>query len=253
MKIGKIFDPRGDIDGRRRPRKRLYRYTYTPLDRYDFQPFDILLVRTKTLHAAGIILFSGVDGKTAWLSHAGQVIEKDGRLVVSEANIPRHEYTPIEDYLEKQERDKCRLTLVRLKEELWPSREVRDRARDVCLAYHLAIDGEQYEVMRGLVPMAAVSLLRKFLPFIKRGAWEYIPREDQEVIFICSAIVDWGWRWGQLEVNKDFFPSTLSLVIPSPQDIYETPATEFIAGWRKVYFEREQRLTIANLPAFCRA
>jgi len=243
----KAFNPHGDMDGRRRPRKILYRYVYTPFDRYDVRSFDILLSRSKSLHAAGIIFFSGTDGKSAWLSHAGQVMS-DGKTV-SEANFPNHEYTSIDDYLEEQKRDKVRLTLVRLKEDLWPSREVREKARDACESYHRSIAGEQYSLVSGLFPMMITGLIRNLLPFLKRGTWDHIPEEDQRTIFICSAIVDYGWAWGQQAVGKDFFPSTLSLAVPSPQDIFETPATEFIGGWRKEYYERPERHRL-TVPAY---
>jgi len=200
------YDPRGDMDGRRRPRKTLYRYTYTPFDRYDVRPFDILLSRGKTLHSAGILFFSGTDGRTAWLSHAGQVMA-DGQTV-SEANFPKHEYTSIDDYLEEQDRGETRLTLVRLREDLWPNRDTRRKARDACESYHRSIDGEKYSLVSGLFPMMITGLIRNLLPFLKRGAWEHIPEEDQRTIFICSAIVDYGWAWGQQATGKDFFPST---------------------------------------------
>ena len=243
----KAFDPRGDMDGRRRPRQTLYRYIYTPFDRYDVRPFDILLSRSKSLHAAAILLFSGTDGKTSWLSHAGQVMS-DGKTV-SEANFPTHEYTSIDDYLARQEQDQVRLTLVRLREDLWPSREVREKARDACESYHRSIAGEQYSLVSGLFPMMITGMIRNLLPFLKSGAWDHIPAADQRVIFICSSIVDQGWMWGQQATEKDFFPSTLSLVVPSPQDIYDTPATEFIGGWRKEYYERPERHRL-TVPAY---
>jgi hypothetical protein len=230
------YHPQGDQNGRRRPRKELFRYEYTPFDRYDVRPFDILMTRSKSLHAAAIVYFSGTDGESAWLSHSGQIMA-DGKTV-SEANYPVHEYTPIDKYLELQERDKVRLTLIRLKPSIWPSREVREKAYDACGSYHRSIEGRRYDLVPGLLPMMMVSIIRNSIPFLKRGAWDHVPAAGQEAVFICSAIVDYGWAWAQRRLARDFFKSTLSLAVPSPQDIYDSEFTEFVAGWRKTYYQR---------------
>lgn len=231
--------PRGDQRGRHRPRKVFYRYEYTPFDRWDVKPFDILLCRSRSLHGAAITIFSSTDGHPAWLSHAGQVMA-DGKTI-SEANFPRHNYADINDYLADQDKGTVRLTLVRLKPSIWPDKNTRARGYAACQEYHQRIAGRSYDAFKGLFPMMLVSILRNSIPFLKRGTWDHIPASAQETIFICSAIVDYGWRWAQEKLNRDFFPQTLSLVVPSPQDIFNSPDVEFVAGYRQVAYTTNKR------------
>ena len=218
MSRGTGYYPRGDLDGRRRPRKRNWRYTYRPIDRYDIRPYDILCSRDKSFISAGIIFFSGTDQRSAWLSHCGQVLG-DGRTV-SEATYPAHRYRDIDDFLQDQEEDKSRLTLIRLREDLWPSGEVQRQCEDYCEMYHRSLEGTHYE-FPALGAMAIVSILRNSLPFLKRGKWEGIPEEQQRAIYICSGIVKWGWALASRELGRDLFPASLSKLVPSPQDVFD--------------------------------
>lgn len=240
------IDPRGDMNSRHRGYDRIqYHYETTPISLDIIKPFDILLVRKKSLISALIIHFSRSDGIDAWLSHAGQILpwdshmripEPESGLIVSEANYPYHEYIPIDKYLSEYERGKCRLTLVRIRPDLFPSLDIRSQAQRSCLEYHLSIAGERYDVVGGLLPMLLISLVRNSIPWLKRGKWFQIPKyEDQEKAFICSRIVDLGWAPLQQLINTDIFPSSLSCLVPSPQDIFDSQATVFVAGTRKVY------------------
>ena len=229
------YYPQGDLDGRRRPGLKKFGYEYLPFDRLDVKPYDILCTRQKSFIAAGIIFFSGTDGESAWLAHCGQVLG-DG-VTVSEAVYPTHRYRHIDRFLEDQAEDKVRLTLVRLREDLWPDSETKRRCEDFCEAYHKSLENTHYE-FPALAPMAFVSIIRNSLPFIKQGKWEGIPEADQRSLYICSAIVKWGWWLASKELAQDLFPASLSKLVPSPQDIFDSSATRYVAGWRKNHYQR---------------
>jgi len=195
-----------------------------------FRAGDILCVASKSVIGAVIREFSMSDGKAAWLNHVGQVMRKNGHLVVSEANYPTHSFTKIADYLSAQRRNKCRLTLIRLDKRLFPTKTQYNHALEWLTGFHLAQEGHKYTVA-GLFPMALYSALRNLTPFI-RGKYKSIPIPHPQDLFICSALVDWGWQVGQMMCKTDFFPSSTGGEC-SPQDIFDSPHTKFIAGWRR--------------------
>jgi len=157
----------------------------------------------------------------------------DGRTV-SEAVFPTHAYTQIEDFLHKYSMKNSRLTIMQLREGIYRDDNTKRQAQRECQLYHESLEGTHYQVS-GLLPMLMTSILRNSNPFLKRGTWKAIPQEKEKEVHICSAIVDCGWMWLQNEIHRDIFPSTLSLKIPSPQDIVDSPDTRYIAGTRKVY------------------
>ena len=234
-----------DNDGmHRRPEHRYWKYIYPiSVDPERIKRGDILLTRAKSVSSAGIIYFSGTDTVRAWLSHCGQILENN---IVSEASYPYHKLTPLSDYLALEKENKVRLTVVRLKDSVYPDIEVKRRALMACERYHLSLGhypsmrdylkshGHPYNAI-GLTPMLAMSILRNTLPFLKKGKWHNIPKEYEAVIFICSGIVKWGFAWLMREIKVDLFPSSLSRMIPSPQDIYDSPYTEYVCGWKKEY------------------
>ena len=232
----RVYNPYSDINRPRRKKVR-WRYQYTPFTIDDVQPFDLLFTRQKSFIAAAIIYFSGTEGKRAWLAHVGQVMA-DGRTV-SEASFPEHEYTPIEEYFEAQKNNTVRLTLCRLSPVVFPDEETKQTAYEKCEAYHRSLVGRKYE-LTGLFPMLLVSVLRGLIPFLKRGRWENIPKEKAKIVFICSGITDKGWAWAQRVTGRDWFPSSLSLLVSSPQDQYEAWSTQFKGGWRKVYATKQE-------------
>lgn len=210
----------------RREDHKHYKMYYYPIT--DVQPYDILLTSSKSMIGLAVRLFSQIDGRRAFVSHVGQILG-DG-VTVSEANYPRHEYTALDHYLESQERDECRLTIVRIKDVVWGGdMDLKAKAQRYCEEYH-RIDcfGDAYEEL-GLFPMALFSIFRNILPV--KGRFLHIPKKKQEKLHICSVVVDEGWAYGQQYTCTDFFPSSLSLHYPSPQDIYDSPHTEFVSGW----------------------
>jgi len=225
-------DPHGDpSNGRHRSSEhKLYVDVDHGLTMADFKVADILAVASKSLIGAVIREFSMVDGKSASVNHVGQVIRKNGILVVSEANYPKQQYTKIADYLSAQRRGKCRLTLLRLKKKLWATDTQRKHATERMTGFHLAQEGKKYTIA-GLVPMALYSAVRNITPFI-RGRFKGIPIPVPQDLIICSALVDWGWQVGQMMTKTDFFPSSLGGQC-SPQDILESPHVKFIGGWKK--------------------
>ncbi len=228
-------DPHGDNNSRhRRDEHIFYRDTYTDLTMDMFRPADILCVASRSFIGAGIRLFSQVDGKAAWLNHAGQVIRKDGILVISEANFPKHQFTKLADYLSRQRRGKVRLTLVRINKMVWDTDTQRKHATEWMTGFHIAQEGHRYTV-GGLIPMALYSLARNLTPLI-RGRFKGIPVPVPQDLFICSALADWGWYVGQIMTGTDFFPSSLGGQC-SPQDIHDSPHTKFVAGWRRERIE----------------
>ena len=235
-----------DHDGlHRRKEHRYWKYIYpVPVELHRIKPGDILLVRSKSVIGALIIYLSEVDGKRAWLNHAGQILDD---YMVSEANYPYHAMTSLSDYIEAEREGEVRLTVVRLKESVFPDIETKKVAYSQCKWFHTHLDyyssvreylechGHPYNSM-SLVPMAVISLIRNHIPFLKTGRWKNIPSEKQEVVFICSGIVKWGWGWLMRKIKVDLFPSSLSLMVPSPQDIYDSPYTEYVCGWKKDYY-----------------
>jgi len=227
------FDPHGDSDGRhRRSEHRRWHFDFGPINRDDIKPFQIVATRGKTMVSAIIVTASMSDGHSAWLSHCGQIMA-DG-VTVSEAVYPKHKYTHIDEFLRQYQTRESRLTILKLRDGLFPNEEIKHIAERKCQLYHESLEGTEYPIS-GLLPMLMVSILRNSNPFLKRGAWESIPEEKQKQILICSGEVDYGWGWLQREINHDIFPSTLSLKVPSPQDIHDTPDTHFISGTRKIY------------------
>jgi len=221
---GGMRDIHGDSNGRHRQQdKKWYHMVNYGMDYNDIRPFDILLVQSKSFIGAGIKIFSH-----GWLNHAGQILRKNNDLVVSEANFPAHQLTPMSSYLLAQRQGKCKLTIVRIDESVWPSIIDRDHARLWCHGWHMAQEGKKYTVGT-LVPMALWGMVRAFTPFF-RGNFKSIPVPGSA--FICSAIVDYGWYAGQCKLMLDFFPSTLG-VEPSPQDLYDSPYTKFVMGWKR--------------------
>ena len=233
--------PQGDNNGfHRRSEHRFWRYEEYSIGIDEIEPYWIMLERGKSFISAGIVYFEGIEGKRAWLSHAGQVIPKDGRLVVSEACYPVHRYTPIEKYYEAQAEGKTRLTWVRLKPSLWPSDTFRMNAERACLEYHLSRAGKEYPAVN-LLPMAGISIIRKVLPFVKYDHWhEFIPSEALDDARVCSAEVACGWSWAEWRLGTVFFPSSLNQVFPSPQDIFDSPHTEFMGGYVKQYVRKRK-------------
>ena len=234
------FDPHGDQDGyHRKSEHKFWKYTNYVIRPEDIQPYWILCVRSKSFLSNGIIFFEGVEGKRAWLSHTGQVIPKDGKLVVSESCFPTHKYTPIEEYFEEQEKGKCRLTWVRINPRIWTSEAIKLEAENECLAYHLLREGMKYPPIN-LGPMAGVSVVRQVFPFVKKDHWnKYIPPEALDDERVCSAEVACGWSWAEYMLSMILFPASLSLVFPSPQDIFDSPHTEFMGGFIKEYKEKK--------------
>lgn len=228
----RIYYPQGDQHGKRRPRKPI-RYEYVPFTPEDIRPYDILLTRSKSIHGPLIVFFSQSDQRSAWLSHAGQVLG-DGKTI-SEADYPYHKFTPVSKYMQKQEEGVYRITVCRLVEDIWPDAAFRKRAEEECEIYHRALHRNEYSAISGLLPMMMVSILRNAIPFLKRGKWKRPPTDPEtgRKIFICSALIKYGWGWAQRELGEDWFPSSLSLEIPSPQDIYDATSTKFVAGWRR--------------------
>ena len=226
-------DPHGDMNGyhRRAEHKRWY-FDYGPIGIEDIKPFQIIATRERTVISATIVAASGYDGHYAWLSHVGQIMA-DGKTI-SEATYPEHSYTPIEDYLHKYSLGTARVAILKLRDGLFPNGEVRHIAERKCELYHRSLEGTKYD-LPALIPMLMTSIIRNTIPFLKNGPWYHIPEEKQKKILICSAEVDDGWGWLQREINHDIFPSTLSLVVPSPQDVYDSPDTEFVAGTKKIY------------------
>jgi len=232
------------MNGRHRSNEhKFYDFHYpVPITLDKIRPFDILLTRQKSLLSAVIVAASMSDGHYAWLGHGGQ-IKADARTV-SEANYPYHQDTPIEAYLEEQEKGKVRLTIVRLKDSLWPDISTQLEAYGKCEQFHNTLnDRSLSSVMKGhgaeydgvaLLPMLLVSILRNSNPFFKRGKWNSIPQKYQTAVLICSAIIKWGFAWAQQKLKIDFFPSSLSLTVPSPQDIFDSPHTEYVCGWIKL-------------------
>jgi hypothetical protein len=208
----------------------LYRDKDYGMTMADFKQGDMLGVASKSVIGVVIREFSMVDGKSASVNHFGQVIRKDGMLVVSEANYPKHKFTKIADYLGAQRRGKCRLTLVRLNKKLWATDTQRKHATEWMTGFHLAQKNVKYTV-GPLIPMALYSAVRNITPFI-RGRFKGIPTPVPQDLIICSALVDWGWHVGQLMTKTDFFPSSLGGQC-SPQDILESPHVKFIGGWKK--------------------
>ena len=227
------IDPHGDMSGlHRRAEHRRWHFEYNPISLSDVKPFQIIGTRERSIISAIIIAASISDGRSAWISHVGQVMA-DGRTV-SEATFPVHSYTPIEAFLHKYAIKNSRLTIMELREGIYQTEEIRRRAQRECQLYHESLEGTEYQVS-GLLPMLMTSMLRNSNPFLKRGTWKAIPQEKEEQIHICSAIVDRGWMWLQNEIHRDIFPSTLSLKIPSPQDIVDSEYIRIVAGTIKVY------------------
>ena len=246
-----ILDPAGDQNGyhRRRDRKHwtFERVELVTID--NTQPFDILLSRGKSLKSAGIIFFETVDGVRAWFSHCGQILPG---YIVSEACYPYYKRTPLRGYIERDRAGVDRVTIVRIRDEVFGDEATKAWAQEKCLDYHNSIagiagpDGDVLKILRnqtghpynlidGLMLMMVMSIIRNSNPFLKRGRWENIPAEYQYVIFICSGILNWGWADFMRAKNVCLFPSSLSLLVPTPQDIWYTENTGFIAGWKKIY------------------
>ena len=227
------FDPHGNENGRHRQGEhRRWHFDYGVIREEDIKPFQILASREKSIISAVIVAASGYDGHYAWLSHVAQVMA-DGRTV-SEAVYPEHKYTPISEYLNKYIAGDARVTILKLRDGLFPNDEIRRTAERKCQLYHESLAGTKYD-FPALIPMLITSVIRNTIPFLKNGPWYSIPEEDQKKILICSAEVDDGWGWLQREIHHDIFPSTLSLKVPSPQDVWDSPDTNFVAGTRKIY------------------
>ena len=235
-----MIDPHGDNDGyHRKSEHKFWGYKNYPIGIDEIEPYWILCERSKAFLSAGIIFFETIEGRRGWLSHCGQVIPKDGQLVVSESCFPIHKYTPLKEYFEEQEKGKSRLTWVRLRPEIWTSVQLKEQAEAECLNYHLSRAGMKYPPVN-LGPMAGVSIIRNIFPFIKHDHWHrYIPPEALDDERVCSAEVACGWSWAEYKLEKIFFPASLSLVFPSPQDIFDSPHTEFVGGFIKEYKRRK--------------
>jgi len=232
MKNKSRYDPHGDRNSRhRQDEHRRWHSEYDPVSLSDIKPFQIIGTRERSIISALIVSVSISDGHPAWLSHVGQVMA-DGRTV-SEATFPIHSYTPIEDFLYKYSMRNSRLTIMQLRDGIYQSDEIKRQAQRECQLYHESLEGTQYQVS-GLLPMLMTSILRNSNPFLKRGTWEAIPQEKEKEVYVCSAEIDYGFSWLQRKINHDIFPSTLSLKIPSPQDIFDSPDTQFVAGTRKI-------------------
>jgi len=263
-----IRDPAGDHDGyHRRQDRKHWRYELVePVTIEDTRPFDILLTRSKGFISPIIIFFELVDGKVASFSHSGQILPG---YIVSEANYPYYERTPLQDYLTAQKQGKTRLTIIRIKPEMFGSLEMQREAEAHCLSYHNKIalvsgvgrqslhhpapnrgdirrviayqTGHPYDAIGGLFPMALMSIVRNLLPFIKKGRWENIPEINQQVIFICSGIINWGWAWFMRESGICLFPASMSKLVPSPQDLWASAHTRYVSGFKKIYQEPVHR------------
>ena len=182
-----------------------------------------------------------VDGKAAFLSHVGQILEWSpymrvprpaSRLVVSEAVWPKHQYTPVEDYLQEQAEGKCRLTLMDIDPIVWAGDlEAKKFAESECYNYHIGLKGTKYGL--NIFPaLLAFSIYRNFTPFC-RGRFENIIIKKFTKIFICSNEIDSGWEIGQIITKIDWFLSSLHKFITTPEDIFEGPFTRFIGGWKR--------------------
>jgi len=226
-------DPHGDQNGlHRRDEHRRWHFDYGVIRREDIKPFQIVCTRERSMISAIIVSASISDGHPAWLSHCGQIMA-DG-VTVSEAVFPTHKYTHIDDFLHSYGTEDSRMTLVQLRDGLFPNDDIRHIAERKCQLYHESLAGTKYD-FPALIPMLITSVIRNTIPFLKNGPWYSIPEEKQKKILICSAELDDGWGWLQREINHDIFPSTLSLKVPSPQDIYDSPDSHFVAGTRKIY------------------
>jgi len=244
MKRRTNFDPHGNINGHhRKDEHRKWHFDYSPISLADIKPFQILVCRAKSMISATIVAASLSDGHAAWLSHCGQILpwcpemkvpRPSSGLIVSEATFPRHSYTPIEHYLKQYTMDNTRLTILKLRDGVYQTDEIKHIAERKCQLYHNTLIGAYYEVP-GLLVMLMTSILRNSNPFLKKGKWISIPEEKAKQVMICSAEVDYGWAWLQREINHDLFPSSLSLSVSSPQDIYDSPDTAFVAGTRKIW------------------
>lgn len=225
-------DPRGDLAGRhRRGEKAVWRLKYTGLYYERVRPFDIMVCASRSFVGAGIRTFSMVDGRPAVWSHCGQVIVRDGKLVISEANYPRHAYTPVEDYLRADAAGDVRCCFLRIRESVWDCNlPGLVQARRECLHYHnVECEGRKYTA--GIfLPMAGWSMVRNLTPFF-RGRYESIPDEEWEKIFVCSHIIDMGWVFGQAVTGWDWWPSSLHKFVASPEDIFASKALFFVQGW----------------------
>lgn len=225
-------DPKGDENSRRRrPEKKFYRPVRWPLTEEMVKPFQIIGSLSKTVHGAGIKVFSRSDGKPAFLCHVGEVIERDGQLVVSEAVFPEHIYTPISEVFEEERRGESRLTLMDIDPRFWDNdRELQELSEQKCLEYHLGLEGTKY-YWPVFFPMAAYSAFRNLTPLM-RGRFENIIVKRFQRVFICSNDVDEGYRYAQELMKRDLFLSTLHKFITTPQDIFYGPYTRFLGGWK---------------------
>ena len=195
-------DIHGGNQGRhRRDEHKFYRNVYYPLTLDMFRPFQILGVLSKSFISSSIKIASMVDGKAAFLSHVGQILEwsplmevprPQSGLVVSEAVWPKHQYTPVEDYLQEQAEGKCRLTLMDIDPIVWAGDlEAKKFAESECYDYHIGLKGTKYGL--NIFPaLLAFSIYRNFTPFC-RGRFENIIIKKFTKIFICSNEVDSGW------------------------------------------------------------
>ena len=171
-----------------------------------------------------------VNGRPALWNHCGQVIEKKGQLVVSEANYPRHEYTPVDWYMDQQDKGKFRLAIMRINEGVWDGRQDHaDLARYHCEKFHLYTCRNRRYTAGIFLPMSGLSMVRNLTPFLRKR-FENIPDKGLRDIFICSWIVDVGWDVGQLLTGLDWFKSSLHSYVSSPEDIYESPVLDFVSG-----------------------
>lgn len=216
----------------RRDEHKRWKIERWPITRDQIRPFQIMLSRKRTMISSIITNASSTDGRAAWVSHAGQIME-DGKTV-SEAVYPEHIYTPIDYYLDKYRKGKLQLTIIEFRPGIYPDEEIKRIAQNKCQEYHLGLEGESYDV-GALFPMLMVSIIRNTFPFLKRGAWIHIPKSKAEEVLVCSGEIDIGWWWLQKTINHDIFPSTLSLRVPSPQDLWESRDTRFVGGCKKVY------------------
>ena len=235
-----------DLNGRhRREDHKFYKMVEYPLTLQDFKPFDIVLSSDLSFISAGIRFFQQVNGQSAWLSHCGQVISLNGELVVSEALFPRHKYTPVTEYLKLNAAGKSRVTLVRLNN-VWKNDEQRIKAEEYCLQWHLQQRGVKYTT--GIfMPMALVGIFRIITPLMRGKEYKSIPIPNPQAVFVCSTIIDYGWFVGQTMVGKDFFPSTLHAMYPSPMDIWNGPYNSFVGGWKKEEVHNPQKRLYSNL------
>jgi len=221
------------MNGRhRRDEHKRWHFDYGIIKKEEIRPFQIVCTRERSIISAMIVSASISDGHPAWLSHCGQIMA-DG-VTVSEAVYPYHKYTHIDDFLHSYATGNSRLTIIQLRDGVFPNSIVRRTAEEKCQRYHESLEGTEYPVV-SLIPMLLTSILRNSNPFLKKGTWKSIPQEKEKQVLICSGEVDYGWGWLQREIHHDIFPSTLSLKIPSPQDIFDSPDTNFIAGTRKIY------------------